>query len=62
MYCLACSIASFAGESVALLHRDAADRLADAVLDDPDEQRLRLAVELAGDQPFPSNCDGADGS
>ena len=39
-------------EPVALLHRDAADRLADGVLDDADAQRLQLAVELRGDPPF----------
>src|SRR6516162_1531960 len=41
-----------AGEPVALLHRDAADRLSDAVLDDADAQRLQLAVELTGDPPL----------
>jgi len=41
-----------AGEPVALLHRDAADCLADAVLDDADAQRLQLAVELTGYQPL----------
>jgi len=40
-------------EPVALLHRDAADRLSDAVFYDTDAQRLQLAVELTGDQPLP---------
>jgi len=40
-------------EPVALLDRDAADRLAARVLDDADAQRLQPAVELTGDQPFP---------
>jgi hypothetical protein len=40
-------------EPIAILHRDAADRLADAVLDDADAQRLRLAVKLTGDPPLP---------
>src|SRR4029077_10035956 len=41
-----------AGKPVALLHRDAADRLTNAVLDNADAQRLQLAVELTGDQPL----------
>src|SRR5207248_5923240 len=40
-------------EPVALLHRDAADRLAYGVLDDADAQRLQIVVELAGDPPLP---------
>ena len=40
-------------EPIALLHRDAADRLADAVFDDADAQRLQLAVELTGNPPLP---------
>src|SRR5262249_47293326 len=51
-----------ASEPVALLHGDAADRLADGVLDDADAQRLQLAVELTGDPPLPSSSDGAAGS
>ena len=47
--------------TVALLHRDATDRLAAGVLDDADAQRLQLAVALTEDQPFPRNCDGAGG-
>src|SRR5262249_55102970 len=39
-------------EPVCLLYRDAADGLADGVLDDADTQRLQLAVELTGDPPF----------
>src|SRR5262245_10122688 len=39
-------------EPVALLHRDAADRLAAGILDDADTQRLQFAVELGGDSPF----------
>src|SRR5207248_38236 len=39
-------------EPVALLHRDATDRLADGVLDDADAQRLQIVVELAGDPPL----------
>src|SRR5437660_8697355 len=42
-----------ASEPVALLHGDAADRLADGVLDDADAQRLQLAVELTRDPPLP---------
>jgi hypothetical protein len=41
-----------AGKPVTLLHRDAADRLANTVLDNADAQRLQLAVELTGDQPL----------
>src|SRR4051794_26998351 len=42
-----------AGKPVALLHRDAADRLTNIVLDNADAQRLQLAVELTGDPPLP---------
>src|SRR5271166_1995357 len=45
-------------EPVALLHRDAADRLADRVLDDADALRLQLAVELAGDPPLSQQLRG----
>jgi putative transposase len=49
-------------EPVTLLHRDAADRLADGVRDNADAQRPQLAVQLSGDPPLPSNCDGSVGS
>src|SRR5215831_7250857 len=40
-------------EPIPILHRDAADRLADRVLDDADAQRLQFAIELTGDPPLP---------
>src|ERR1043166_230759 len=42
-----------ASQPVTLLDGDAADRLADGVLDDADAQRLQLAVELTRDPPLP---------
>src|SRR5436305_12143539 len=41
-----------AGEPVALLNGDAADRLTNGILDDPNAKRLQLAVELTGDPPL----------
>ena len=51
-----------ASDPVALLHGNAADRLAYGILDNADPQRLQLAVELTRDPPLPSNSDGAAGS
>jgi hypothetical protein len=50
---LASIIALLAPSSPSPSCRDAADRLAGAVLDDAAAQRLQLAVELTRDQPLP---------